>query len=56
MNPFKVLLRGYAAVFAGKQLVSSAAQLSAGEQITIRFADGQAEAAVTAVLPERNST
>ncbi len=54
MNPFKVLLRGYAAVFAGKRLVSSAAQLAVGETVSIRFADGQAEAAVQAVTPERN--
>ena len=54
LNPLKVLLRGYAAVFAGKEVVTSAGQLAKGRRVTIRFADGEAEAEIRSVSQERN--
>jgi len=41
LSPYRVLLRGYAIVVKDGQAVSSAAQLAAGERISIRFADGE---------------
>lgn len=54
LSPLKVLLRGYAAVFDGKQAVSSVSKLEKGDRVSIRFADGSAEAEILAVSPERN--
>ena len=54
LSPLNVLLRGYAAVFDGKQAVSSVSKLEKGDRVSIRFADGSAEAEILAVSPERN--
>lgn len=56
LSPLKVLLRGYAAVFEGKKVVSSVSNLEKGSHISIRLADGTAEAEILAVSPERNES
>ncbi|MGI5893542.1 MAG: exodeoxyribonuclease VII large subunit [Candidatus Merdivicinus sp.] len=50
MNPLKVLLRGYSAVFLDKKVVSSVTQICPGDQLSIQFADGQAEVAVKNII------
>lgn len=48
LNPLAVLSRGYAAVLNDKgHLVSSVKEMVAGENITVRFADGVTSATVT---------
>lgn len=48
LNPLAVLSRGYAAVLNDKgHLVSSVKEMAAGENITVRFADGATSATVT---------
>ena len=49
LSPLKVFDRGYSLCEKEGQPVASAAALSAGDNITLRFADGDAEAAVTEV-------
>ncbi|MBR6727311.1 MAG: exodeoxyribonuclease VII large subunit, partial [Clostridia bacterium] len=50
LNPLHVLARGYAAVFDGDQRpVTRAAELLAGQEISIRFADQTANATVNGV-------
>ncbi len=56
LSPLKVLLRGYAAIFEGKKVVSSVSNLEKGSHISIRLADGTAEAEILAVSPERNES
>lgn len=56
LSPLKVLLRGYAAVFEGKKVVSAVSSLEKGSRVSIRFADGTAEAEIVAVSPERNES
>ncbi|MBE6601287.1 MAG: exodeoxyribonuclease VII large subunit [Ruminococcaceae bacterium] len=46
LSPLSVLSRGYAAVSKGEETVTSAEALQRGDQITIRFFDGQVEACV----------
>ena len=49
LDPLQVLARGFAAVFdKDKTSVGSVKALSAGDRVSIRFADGMAEASVTA--------
>lgn len=56
LSPLAVLQRGYALVFdEGGTLIRQAAQFSAGEQMTVRLADGSVEGRVTRILPERTS-
>ncbi len=46
MSPLKVLSRGYSAVRSGSRVITSAAQLKTGQELTIAFSDGEAECAV----------
>lgn len=46
LSPLKTLSRGYSLVYKGEKLVSSAAELSAGDRVDIRLSDG----AVSAVI------
>ena len=46
LNPENVMKRGYAFVRHGDKVVSSAADLNAGDRIDIRFADGEKSALV----------
>lgn len=48
LSPLSVLDRGYSLVYANGRLVSNAESLSVGDALSIRFAHGSAEAAVTA--------
>jgi exodeoxyribonuclease VII large subunit len=57
LSPLSVLQRGYALIFdESGALVRQTAQLSAGQQITTRLADGRVVSRVTEILPERTST
>jgi exodeoxyribonuclease VII large subunit len=47
LNPAKILARGFATVSKDDNLVTSVAQLSSGEHISIRFADGAADAKIS---------
>ncbi len=46
LSPFRVLSRGYSLVSREGSAVTSAAQLSQGDKVTLRFADGSAEAEI----------
>ena len=46
LSPYSVLARGYAIVLRGGAPVKSAALLADGDHLTLRFADGEAEATV----------
>ena len=48
LSPYRVLARGYAIVSRAAKPVVSAAQLAAGDAVTIRFADGTAQARIAA--------
>ncbi len=52
LSPFRVLARGYAIVQRGSIPVRSAAQLQAGDAVSIRFAEGAAQAQI---LPTHNN-
>ncbi len=55
MSPLKVLARGYSVTFdTSGRAVHSADSLKTGDTVTIRFASGQAEAAVTRVSAGRD--
>ena len=47
LSPLKVLSRGYSMTIKNGRVISSASQLSAGDIITLKFADGTTEAAIT---------
>ena len=51
LDPLGVLTRGYSMTSSDRGVISSAGQLSVGENITVRFADGSARASVTEILP-----
>jgi exodeoxyribonuclease VII large subunit len=40
LNPTKILARGFATVSKGEKLVTSVTQLSSGDDVSIRLADG----------------
>ncbi len=46
LSPENTLQRGYALVTAGDRCVTAASQLRPGEQITVQFASGSADATV----------
>lgn len=48
LSPYRVLSRGYAIVTKDGKAVRSGAQLRAGDQVALRFADGQASANIIA--------
>lgn len=48
LNPTNILSRGYSYVTKGDQLVQSAGQLQAKDQVLIHFADGSTSAEITA--------
>lgn len=50
LNPLGVLARGYSLTTAGKKVVTSAAQLSHGDMIEVRLAQGGVRAQVTEIL------
>lgn len=45
-SPLKILSQGYAKIARNGEEITSAAALSAGDRITVRMADGKAEAEV----------
>jgi exodeoxyribonuclease VII large subunit len=47
LNPSKILARGFATVSKGEKLVTSVTQLSSGDDISIRLADGAAAATIS---------
>ncbi len=49
VGPQATLERGYAIVMRGDELMSDASRLSSGDEVTMRFAEGMAEASVTRV-------
>lgn len=49
LNPFSVLARGYTLVFRDNKPVKSVTELSAGEQLTLEFADGTARTTIDTV-------
>lgn len=51
LSPFNVLGRGYALVQREGGAVTSAAELKAGDRVSIRFADGAAEAEISGIDP-----
>lgn len=46
LSPYHVLSRGYAIVTCGEAVVASVGQLSAGDAVTIRLADGEVSAGI----------
>lgn len=46
LSPLKIMARGYSLVYKGEQLIRSADSLKAGDEITVRFAEGSAEAVI----------
>lgn len=52
MSPLKVLTRGYAMVQADHHVIRSVKQLSRGEQLNIRFSDGNALASVDTIMED----
>lgn len=46
LSPMSVLKRGYSAVFMNDEAISSAANLKSGDEITLRFSDGEKVAVV----------
>ncbi len=51
VSPVAVLQRGYSLVYHNNTLVRDAAQLHIGDILTMRFAEGDCTAAVTAITP-----
>jgi exodeoxyribonuclease VII large subunit len=51
LSPLSVLARGYATVRGENGQITKASGLTAGQDVSIRFADGEAEATVHAVHP-----
>jgi exodeoxyribonuclease VII large subunit len=47
LNPSKILARGFATVSKGEKLVTSATQLASGDEVSIRLADGTADATIS---------
>ncbi len=47
LDPFSILSRGYAAVFAGERAVRSVEELRSGDSVVLRLADGTATADIT---------
>ena len=57
MSPLKVLERGYTLVFDEKDaLVPLSRDLTQGQTVTIRFADGSADGTITKVMTETEAT
>ena len=52
LSPYRVLSRGYAIVMCDGQPVHAAAQLSAGDRISLRFYDGEASARIEAAAQQ----
>ncbi len=46
LSPLKIMSRGYSLVYSGDKLIKSSSEISAGEKISVRFADGSVEAVV----------
>jgi exodeoxyribonuclease VII large subunit len=46
LNPSKILARGFATVSKGEKLVTSVTQLASGDDVSIRLADGTADAKI----------
>ncbi|MBQ2990345.1 MAG: exodeoxyribonuclease VII large subunit [Clostridia bacterium] len=56
LNPYHVLSRGYAMVLADGRPVRDAGQLAPGEAVTLRFAQGSAEASISRILNEEKDS
>lgn len=52
VSPLRVLSRGYALVERAGGVVSQAAQLAAGDTVSLRFGDGRAQGAITSIVLE----
>ena len=49
LSPLKTLSRGFTAVKSGDKIVNSVSQLTVGDKLNLRFADGEADAQLTAI-------
>lgn len=49
LSPLKIMSRGYGLIYRDDRLVTTAAALSKGDRITIRLADGRAEADICGI-------
>ena len=49
LNPLAVLSRGYSVVQKDGAVTSSVSELSVGDTVSVRFADGEIDAAVTGI-------
>jgi exodeoxyribonuclease VII large subunit len=47
LSPLKTLARGFATVSKGNKLVTSVAQIAPGDEVSIRLADGEADATIS---------
>ena len=56
LSPLGVLERGYAVVQSGDWVIQDSAELIEGQEISIRFARGEADARVEKVRAEKSST
>lgn len=53
LDPLKIMSRGYGAVFDGEgTVVSSVKQMTVGESLTLRLADGRAKAKIEEITPK----
>ncbi|GBE29324.1 exodeoxyribonuclease 7 large subunit [bacterium BMS3Bbin04] len=53
LSPLGVLERGYAFVRSGERVIQDSAELLEGQEITVRFSRGEADARVETVRPEK---
>lgn len=52
LSPYKVLLRGYAAVYDGAHIVESVSQIDLQKPLTVRLADGRVECRPIKIIKE----
>ncbi|MBP5686482.1 MAG: exodeoxyribonuclease VII large subunit, partial [Clostridia bacterium] len=53
LSPLKTISRGFAAVSSGDALIKSVSQLSVGQDVSLRFGDGNADCKVTALRSKK---
>lgn len=53
LSPLKTVSRGFAAVNSGETPIKSVSQLSVGQDVSLRFADGNADCKVTALRSKK---
>ena len=54
LSPIAILNRGYAITYQNAKLVTSISQLSVGQPLTVRYADGIAETTITQIKESEN--